>query len=58
MISSMSKGDEVNRELSELKRACCSIRREGGGEREREREREREELKEKEKRRKEFKKNY
>ena len=38
MISSMSKGDEANREVSELKRACYGIR----GERERERERERE----------------
>ena len=47
MISSMSKGDKANREVSELKRACYSIR----GERERERERE---LKEKKKRRKEF----
>ena len=35
MISSMSKGDEANREVSELKRACYGIR----GERERERER-------------------
>ena len=41
MISSMSKGDEANKEVSELKRACYSIRRE------RERERERDELKEK-----------
>ena len=51
MISSMSKGDEANREVSELKRACYGIRGE------RERERERDELKEKKrikKRRKEF----
>ena len=47
MISSMSKGNEVNREVSELKRACYSIR-----ERERERERERDELKEKKKKEK------
>ena len=46
MILSMSKGDEVNREVSELKRACYSIR----GERERERER----VERKKKRRKEF----
>ena len=39
MISSMSKGDEANREVSELKRACYSFFG-GGGERERERERE------------------
>ena len=28
MISSMSKGDEANREVSELKRACYSRERE------------------------------
>ena len=49
MISSMSKGDETNREVSELKKACYSIRRE------RERERERDELKEKKKNKKEEK---
>ena len=51
MISSMSKGDEANREVSELKRACYGIR----GERERERERERDELKEKKNNKKEEK---